>query len=633
MKHQRKALRVILTAALCACAAFVASPSVVAANTTGQWVAGDFHTHTALSDGVYTAEEVAAKAKYFGLDWYSATDHGGLYYLDDTFVAGRKANTSRALTILGIGTQKVTANRNTIMQFNGFEWNVPTHEHASVGIIGNDDAAVAKALSDFEYQYDAKDTDTSITTLSKLNSKADQAIFAAAYLQSFYAKTSYMLPNHPSRQLLWTAADFRDMNDAAPDVAFGAELLPGHQASAFRGGLGYFTYYDTKAKKFINLSATDATTLEHMVINYVTIPANDLAIAQGKLDNKATILASLKVSIEKQRTYGGADYMLAKVGGVWDSLLGEGRNFWVFGNSDFHINQTKATVLGGEPDFWPGEYTKNYTYTSSKTYQSILDGMRSGNSFTVLGDLINALDFTVANNGKTATMGERLNATTGKTTTMTIRFKSPAHNSANQDGRTGLNDVPVVDHIDLIAGEYGEKAEKYDANYTGEVASEAISAAYKKDTNETTKVIKTFSKSDFKTDAEGYTTVTFTVPATDKNTYYRLRGTNLAPNTPNQTDANGNPLVDTALTSVKGTNTAAEAFSDLWFYSNPIFVNAGTAIQTGTQTDTETDVTDGTNVINPHTGSDSDSAELGFMITLIAFGAVIIFARGMIRSK
>jgi len=259
--------------------------------------------------------------------------------------------------------------------------------------------------------------------------------------------------------------------------------------------------------------------------------------------------------------------------------------------------------------------------------------MRSGNSFTVLGDLINALDFTVANNGKSATMGERLNTTVGKETTMTIRFKSPAHNSANQDGRTGLNDVPVVDHIDLIAGQYGEKAAKYNENYTGEVASEAISAAYKKSTNETTKVIKTFTKSDFKTDAEGYTTVTFTVPSTDKNTYYRLRGTNLAPNTPNQTDANGNPLVDTALTSVKGTNTATEAFSDLWFYSNPIFVNASTTIQTGTQTDTETDVTDGTNVINPHTGSDSDSAELGFMITLITFGAVIIFARGMIRSK
>jgi len=28
--------------------------------------------------------------------------------------------------------------------------------------------------------------------------------------------------------------------------------------------------------------------------------------------------------------------MTAKVGGLWDSLLGEGRRFWAFVNSDFH---------------------------------------------------------------------------------------------------------------------------------------------------------------------------------------------------------------------------------------------------------------------------------------------------------
>ena len=38
----------------------------------------------------------------------------------------------------------------------------------------------------------------------------------------------------------------------------------------------------------------------------------------------------------RARTYGGADIMTAKVGGLWDSLLGEGRRFWAFVNSDFH---------------------------------------------------------------------------------------------------------------------------------------------------------------------------------------------------------------------------------------------------------------------------------------------------------
>jgi len=43
--------------------------------------------------------------------------------------------------------------------------------------------------------------------------------------------------------------------------------------------------------------------------------------------------------------------MTAKVGGLWDSLLGEGRRFWAFVNSDFHSatfgrNQTHLVENG-----------------------------------------------------------------------------------------------------------------------------------------------------------------------------------------------------------------------------------------------------------------------------------------------
>jgi hypothetical protein len=50
--------------------------------------------------------------------------------------------------------------------------------------------------------------------------------------------------------------------------------------------------------------------------------------------------------------------------------------------------------------------------------------------------------------------------------------------------------------------------------------------------------------------------------------YFRLRGTNLPINIPNETDADGNPLID----DLKGTNDGQKAYQDLWFYSNPIFV-------------------------------------------------------------
>jgi len=55
--------------------------------------------------------------------------------------------------------------------------------------------------------------------------------------------------------------------------------------------------------------------------------------------------------------------------------------------------------------------------------------------------------------------------------------------------------------------------------------------------------------------------------------YFRLRGTNLAPNTLNETDADGNPLADALVTIKTPDIPAAErAWNDLWFYSNPIFV-------------------------------------------------------------
>jgi hypothetical protein len=51
--------------------------------------------------------------------------------------------------------------------------------------------------------------------------------------------------------------------------------------------------------------------------------------------------------------------------------------------------------------------------------------------------------------------------------------------------------------------------------------------------------------------------------------YIRIRGTNHPLNTPGELDGAGNPLPDIA-----AENSAAKAFSDLWFYSNPVFVES-----------------------------------------------------------
>lgn len=490
MKNKTKLVVVAMTAAL---ALGSVSLPVMAKeqNNNGRWVTGDFHNHTFLTDGSNKESEVVDNTfNKYGLDWMANSEHGGTSSRDPL---GNPLTykTWRWITLKDLSfpiIQKLRTKYPNKALVQGVEWNVPGHEHASVGIVN----AEPNPISDFEYTFDASDKDISRAAegLVKDNTGHAGAVDAAAWLEKNYSKNSYLVLNHPSRVLAYKAADLRDLNNAAPDVFIGLEGIPGHQKEGNRGGYG----------------SADA----------------------------------------KAQTYGGADYMLAQVGGMWDSLLGEGRKIWMFTNSDFHST-------GG--DFWPGEYAKSYTWindqgkngkVSAKSYQAIVDGMRSGDSFAVLGDLINGLDFQIKS-GKSATMGQTLMTNKSKDAQVIIKFKSP---------KTNNNGDPVmVDHIDLIAGDVTAKAAPGTAEYTN-------------DTNSSTKVIARFTSKDWKY-ADGWYTIRYDLKKIDKNQYFRLRGTNLGLDVPKQTDSDGNPLND----SLMGTNNASEAYSDLWFYSDPIFVN------------------------------------------------------------
>jgi hypothetical protein len=107
-------------------------------------------------------------------------------------------------------------------------------------------------------------------------------------------------------------------------------------------------------------------------------------------------------------------------------------------------------------------------------------------------------------------------------------------------------------------------------NITGLVSPTA--PEYTKATNESTRILATFTKKDWKVDCEGNVTVKFMIKDLKKSTYFRLRGSNIAPNTPYETDAEGHPLADSLATANLGLDMDAEAWADLWFYSNPIFV-------------------------------------------------------------
>ena len=262
------------------------------------------------------------------------------------------------------------------------------------------------------------------------------------------------------------------------------------------------------------------------------------------------------------RAYGGVDYVVAKVGGVWDALLGEGRRVWNLTDSDTHFK----IVNGNSSGYFPGEYAKNYVFNGAQgvpTAKDLLQGLRSGKMFSVYGDLINALDFNLAGKGDRKEMGGELKVASGEKVIVTIRFKTPAKNNYEKpvDSGTAANVKPVVDHVDLIVGDVGPKAAQG-------------SAAYSVATNASAKVVKRFTSADWKVDADGYFTISYETTAS-KNQYYRLRGTNLGTDVAGLTE-NGEPLADQRT----GTTDNTQRFNDindrnyrsLWFYSNPVFV-------------------------------------------------------------
>jgi hypothetical protein len=488
----------------------------------GQWVTGDTHNHTHFSDGnQYLPTLVHQAFDVYGLDWMGSTDHGGEWDRDANGVkytantVGNRSGDIWAWDGMLDNWDSFNALRGQHpgkVLFQGLEWGVPGIDESKTVIV---DAyqqpgspaptyATGMAISDFEFLFDKLDDDftqrktlvrkargttltrTGLTKDSETYDKYARGLEAANFLGSRYTLNSYSILSHPSRDLLWTALDIRRYNDAAPTVFFGMAGMPGSQKEPpLRGG------YD---EEFFN--------------------------DDGSLNEELTAQA---------RTYGGADYFTAKVGGVWDSLLGEGRHFWVFCDSDFHET---------DEEFWPGEYSKDHTFVGALTPQGIVDGLRSGNSFAVEGQLIDGLDFKATSGAASATMGETLTVEDGDIITITVTWHSPA---VNNNG-----DVPEVDHVDLISGNVTGKLSPSDIGYATRV------------TNPSTGVVETFYAN----------SASYTIEPT-ADMYFRLRGTNQPWNNWPET-AEGNPLSDD---TDPEENNADKAWADLWFYSNPIFID------------------------------------------------------------
>ncbi|WP_036259049.1 hypothetical protein, partial [Methylocapsa aurea] len=593
-----------------------------ALDATDRYMAGDFHNHTTCTDGTVSVSTLITKSiNTFGLEWMAQAGHGGTGTRDCRFddPEGDSSKTgSGKLWEQTIGAAALKGDVVTSTSFSpdglphramwrwqmlqefvypevaslvkqlqnpmlyvGLETNVPGHEHTSTTVLGaqrpwnylRGDIGNNDALAQFEFRFDRSDTDTSGSggTPGVANSgiwkgkvanatgpglglanHQNKAVPSVAWMQANYPLQSYYVPAHveragvfdPNANRGFNVEHFRDFNNAGPTVAVGFETMPGHQASNNRG--------------------------------------------EYRKDFGGPGIDSVGVT-----TYGGTGIYGAKIGGVWDALLGEGRNWFFFASSDWHNRGAFSPyVRESTQDFYPGEYQKLYILRPTNGLfrpQVIVNAVRSGNSFSVSGDLITGdLGFTAAIEGQTAQvrMGETLVVPRGKSVRITLTVTTPSkpNNSPYAFNNPSLLQLgiqqplnkPVLDHVDFIRG-----------NITGVISPN--NANYTNGTNPSALIYATFNAAKW-TVSGNKRTMSFVIPNIQGNQYIRARGTNLPVATPNETDALGNPLSDPATSVILCTDPACPAhmqttgggaklssfdvaaWADLWFYTNPIFI-------------------------------------------------------------
>lgn len=445
------------------------------------WIAGDHHIHSRYSvgwdtevdppapviagDAIYPIAMNALMAKEHGLSWMVATDHGGPNH--------SKVNLERAYPWFLTSREAVP----DVIQFWGMEFDTPGADHSSLIIPhSHDEAERLHEIEEGWAKHDAWPRDSLRYTEAKM-------IEALTFLRDLELPP-VLIANHPSRSAtdggvygMDHPAEFRGWNNTAPEVAVGMAGAPGHQAATIN--------------------------------------------PDGSIDSLAP-----RGAYGRAPTMGGFDQMTARLGGFWDSMLGEGRRWWITANSDSHVHWRE-----GGADFWPGEYSKTYVW-AEKNHDDIMDGIRSGRVFVTTGDLVRRVDVTASARGGEASIGGALTVPAGVSVDVTIRVVDP-------DGTNHHGDNPAVRRVDVIVGEVG-----------GILADPTV------DTNPTTRVVRRFTEADWTRDGE-VLVMSMTLEDAAVDRYLRVRGTNT-----DQLEPEPDPRGE-------------DPWTDLWFYTNPIFLELG----------------------------------------------------------
>ena len=208
-----------------------------------------------------------------------------------------------------------------------------------------------------------------------------------------------------------------------------------------------------------------------------------------------------------------------------------------------------------------------------------------------------------------------------------------ANPSLAQIGITQPLNAPELHHVDVIGGLVTGYKQPGSADYSGQwpntwFSNPDMSTVPAGAKNTSSSVLRSFASNTWieRGDASEYKLMTFRVNDVAQSQYMRLRGTNLPAGVPFETDADGNPLPDIHTNmsqdidpstlaipcTVTGSNVPSNdvtytdraidgcpahlpvkdgqkfvaydvaAWADLWFYSNPVFVEVdGTTLVAG----------------------------------------------------
>ncbi|MFI8836845.1 PHP domain-containing protein [Streptomyces afghaniensis] len=487
------------------------------------YLVGDHHIHSVYShDAKYTFSQLAAAGAKYGLDWMVFTEHSNFGHAD--FGA--------ALEHQEILDARAENPRQLI--FQGLEWYIPAAEHCTVFTPpGRNEVDL---LTWFERAYDGKllgydkggpaDADT-----ARNEAHAVKALkWLAEQRRSGYVDDVLVLANHPMRLGIDSPHEMRAWRDAAPGIMIGMEGAPGAQGAAIPGWRG-------------------------------------AASIRGEYENKPSAQSWPGYPADAYVTYGGFDWATATVGGLWDSMLAEGRLFSVTTNSDAHrivfdtwkngdwqpgqtfdsTGKLPDPVNTDTPqpgsDFWPGQFSRTHVGVTRYGYRAVMAGLRAGRVWLDHGHLLDGLDVRLkrdGDRGRGVTLGGRLRVCKGEKLTLNITVTT-----ASRPNPQGI--LPELAHVDVIRGAV-----------RGPVADRDTWKA------PDTRVVRS-------QDVSGRTgTYTLRIPLTagEESFYVRLRGSDGNRHGTGYLGASVDPHGPVPHAPGDG-----DPWADTWFYANPVFVD------------------------------------------------------------